>query len=649
MKWIFGGLFQVAVLILALWIVPGNVNAQLCQGSLGDPLVNITFGSGLNPGPALAAATTSYQYVPNDCPNDGFYTVRNNTNTCFSNSWHSLSSDHTGSPGYFMLVNASFQPSAFYLDTVRNLCSGTTYEFAAWIMNVLLPSACNSNGIRPNLTFTIEKTDGTVLQTYNTNDIPMQSAPTWQQYGFFFATPSNVSDIVLRIFNNSQGGCGNDLALDDITFRPCGPQLTSSINGSASSSISTCEGTAQSYSFTCAVSAGFNNPSFQWQQNINGAGWTDIPGATTTAMTQNFPANATPGTYSYRLSAAEAGNMAVVKCRVASQPITITIEANPVTTASANSPLCERNTLVLTATGGQQYNWNGVNGFSGTGSPVSIENVQAVQSGKYYVTVTNTAGCTHLDSVIVTINANPVASTSFSETFICEGDNISLSASGGITYKWEPATGLSSATTPDPVASPADTTNYRVIVTNQFGCNDTAEVKINVVEKPRASAGPDKTIIMGNSVQLNGTATGQDISYTWTPNVFIDDPLKLQPLVTPPHDTSYVLTVVSNQGCETAIDTVHVFVFRDVYIPTAFSPNGNGLNDTWFIPALSAYTEFRVSVYNRYGELIFQTVNNNKPWDGKYKGIPQASGAYVYMVDIRDTGRLLKGTVMIVR
>jgi len=115
--------------------------SQLCQGSLGDPIVNNTFGSGSNPGPPLTAATTTYQYVANDCPNDGFYTVRNNTSSCFGNTWHSFTSDHTGDPnGYFMLVNASVQPGAFYLDTVRGLCGNTTYEFAAWIMNLILPS-----------------------------------------------------------------------------------------------------------------------------------------------------------------------------------------------------------------------------------------------------------------------------------------------------------------------------------------------------------------------------------------------------------------------------------------------------------------------------------------------------------------------------
>ncbi|MBL7740326.1 MAG: gliding motility-associated C-terminal domain-containing protein [Chitinophagaceae bacterium] len=639
-----------AVILLTLSGLPAVIHAQLCQGSLGDPLVNITFGAGTNPGPQLTAATTSYQFVSTDCPGDGFYTVRSNTANCFGSSWHNLATDHTGDPnGYFMLVNASFQPSAFYLDTVKGLCSGTTYEFAAWVVNVLKSSACNANGIQPNLTFTIERTDGSVIQTYSTGNISNQSSPVWQQWGFFFATPVGVSDIVLRIFNNSPGGCGNDLALDDITFRPCGPQLTSSITGNSSPAVNLCEGTGGSFTFNGALSAGFNNPSLQWQQSLNGGAWTDIPGATATSYSTTFPANTAPAIYSFRLSAAEAGNMSSAKCRVASPALTITIAANPVTNAATNSPLCENETLTLTAGGGTIYQWSGINGLVGMGSSISVNNVQVAQSGKYYVLVTNAAGCTHLDSVMVTVNANPVASVSFTDAAICEGDMIQLQSNGGGTYQWQPANGLSSAVVADPVASPADTIDYSVVVTNQFSCRDTAWVTVNVIERPEADAGPDKYIIKNNSVQLPGSATGQNVSYSWSPAVFINDITSLQPVVTPPHDTTYVLTVISEEGCGTAVDSVHVFVYADVYVPTAFTPNNDGKNDTWFIPALTAYSVYTVSVYNRYGELIFHIKNANVPWDGTYKGASQPAGAYVYVVELKDEKRLLKGILMIVR
>ena len=82
-------------------------HAQLCTGSLGDPVVNITFGTGINPGPPLSASSTNYNYVFNLCPQDGNYTVVNSTSGCFGNSWHTLTEDHTPGDvnGYMMLVN----------------------------------------------------------------------------------------------------------------------------------------------------------------------------------------------------------------------------------------------------------------------------------------------------------------------------------------------------------------------------------------------------------------------------------------------------------------------------------------------------------------------------------------------------------------
>ncbi len=641
---------KVSIVAIFFFINFKKANAQLCQGSLGDPIVNTTFGAGSNPGSPLAAATTNYQYVTNDCPNDGFYTVRSNTTNCFSSSWHTLSSDHTGDPnGFFMLVNASVQPSAFYVETVSGLCSNTTFEFAAWIMNVLRTSACGANGIQPNLTFTIEKTDGTLLQTYNTGNISSQSNPTWQQYGFFFNTPIGVSDIVLRIFNNSQGGCGNDLALDDITFRPCGPQLAPSILGYPAATVSYCEGIAQIFTFNTTVSAGFNNPSYQWQQSNDNINWTDISGATTTTYIRSFPANAPTGIYKYRLSAAEAGNLNSIKCRVVSAALTIQVLANPVTTAASNSPLCEKNNMLLTATGGAQYEWTGPNGFSATGNIIPINNIKTSESGKYYVLVTNTVGCTHLDSVTVSININPVAVTTFSDAIICSGDKIQLESSGGNSYRWLPASGLSSAVIFNPTATPADTIQYMVIVSNQFACADTALIDIDVIERPRANAGPDKIIITGNQVQLSGTVSGQDISFSWSPAININNPLALKPIVTPPVDIDYVLNVISNAGCGTATDIVHVFVYKDIYIPTGFTPNSDGVNDTWYIPALSAFTNFNLSVFNRYGQIVFQTKDINLAWDGKYKGLPQPSGAYVYILDMKEGGAVMKGTFLIIR
>ena len=343
-----------------------SAQGQLCTGSLGDPVINITFGTGSNPGPQLAAASTYYSYVSNDCPNDGQYTVRSSTANCFGFTWYSPLEDHTPGDlnGYFMLVNASYTPGDFYIDTIKGLCPSTTYEFAAWVMNILRPSACGGNGIDPNLTFKIETAGGQVLASYDTGNIPEDQSATWKQYGLFFKTPSNLSNVVVRITNNAPGGCGNDIALDDITFRPCGPLVTAGLNISGDTTVSVCEGDTTSFLINGSYSTGYTNPVFQWQvSNDNGTTWNDIPGA---IQTSYYRKSSGPGNFLYRLSVAESGNIGQKNCRIGSNLVAIYVNALPVVSMKHLTNACLGSDVVFTASGGATYQWNGPNGFTST-------------------------------------------------------------------------------------------------------------------------------------------------------------------------------------------------------------------------------------------------------------------------------------------
>ena len=637
-------------MVLLLLSTTQAAQAQLCQGSLGDPIVNITFGAGPNPGAPLTAATTSYQYFSGDCPGDGFYTVRNSTSNCFGNTWLGLSTDHTGDAnGYFMLVNASFQPSAFYVDTVHGLCGSTTYEFAAWVLNIIRPSACGGNAIQPNLTFAIEKTDGTVLQSYNTNAITASGFPTWKQYGFFFTTPAGVSDIVLRMVNNAPGGCGNDLALDDITFRPCGPQVMPSIIGETSNTVNICTGTARTFNFISTISDFFTNPAYQWQQRLNGGPWADIAGATSKTLTRTFTTTTTAGIYEYRLSVADRSNLGSLQCRVNSLPLTIGLYNTPVATAASNTPICTGRNLHLYATGGTTYNWTGPNGFASIIDTPTIVNVNPIQDGTYTVIAANPAGCSDTAAITISVKPSPLAAIANADTAICLHDTVQLFAGGGSSYRWVPATGLSSATIFNPRASPATSTNYAVVVANAFSCTDTAHVTITVNVPVVANAGPDKTIIRGTTIILEGSIQGLSNNYFWSPASAFTNPQLLQPMVTPQADAVYVLAATSANGCGSSSDTVAVKVYQEIYVPTAFTPDGDGLNDTWSIAALNAFPAFELMVYNRYGQLVFSNRNVVKPWDGKYKGEPVPPGAYVYTINLGIGIRTIKGTVLVIR
>ncbi len=625
--------------------------AQLCTGSLGDPIVNITFGSGNNPGGPLNAATTAYTYYGADCPDDGFYTVRNNTSNCFGTSWHSMSVDHTGNAGgYFMLVNASLQPSAFYVDTVRGLCANTRFEFAAWVANVLRPSACSGGGIEPNLTFTIERTDGTILQTYSSGLITQTNSLQWRQYGFFFTTPPGVADVVLRIFNNSRGGCGNDLALDDITFRPCGPLLQAGVDGFANDTINYCEAAPRSFTLRSSLSSGFSNPAFQWQESSDGLTWTDIPGAITEQYTFNVTAATPAGRYYFRTAAAEQENFASVKCRVVSPAVLIVKGLKPVTGMQISSPACEGGPVTFSASGGTAYLWTREGGGLGVSdNPFTLPSVEFYFSGKIYVQVTGEGGCVATDSAWLQVLPKPDAELLFRADTICAGGSSRLSASGGIAYSWEPAAGLNRTDIAAPVASPDTSTTYVVTATDGNDCADRDTVTVTVIRKISADAGPDQVILAGESIRLEATEV-PDAAWQWSPNLYIDDPAAIRPLVNPPADQPYILTVTSARNCHTDRDTVLVKVFSDIYIPGAFTPNGDGLNDTWNIPALAAFPSFTLQVYNRLGQLVYECRNRFRAWDGYFRGEPQAAGTYIYVLNLNRPGRsLIRGTLILIR
>ena len=622
-----------------------KIYAQLCQGSLGDPVVNITFGAGTNPGAPLNNLT-NYNYYPGDCPPDGSYTVANSTSNCFGFTWHSLGEDHTPGDvnGYMMIVNASYNPGDFFVKTVDGLCPNTTYEFAAWILNVTKQSACGGATIKPNVTFKIETTSGTVLQSYQTGDIPAGAFPSWKQYGFFFSTSAGINSVVLRMTNNAPGGCGNDLLLDDITFRACGPLVTASISGS-SDSADVCTGDTSIFNLQANVSAGYNDPVFQWQISTNnGASWANITGATNTSYVR-LPV-IPPGIYLYRLAVSQRDNMNISSCSILSNVISISVNKFPVVDAS-NHGSCAGDTLSFNANDGVLFSWTGPLNFTSNAQSPFIPATVPSNSGTYFVEVTSGKGCTSIDSTIAVINIKPVVNAG-PDTAVCEGVGIQLNAAGNniTSYEWTPVTEVSNPNIPNPIAFPKLTTTYILTVANNE-CKTFDSVLVVVNKNPKADAGPDKVIIEGQSIVLNGNASGTDVTYTWTPVENITAPNSLSPTVNPTVNKMYTLQVRSNVGCGIASDMVLVKVFKKLFVPNAFTPNNDGINDTWFIETLEAYPGAEVKVFNRFGQMVFDNHGINRYWDGKYKGVLLAPGAYAYIIDLKNNTQLIKGVVFI--
>lgn len=282
-------------ILLFCLLLPNVVSSQVCSGNLGEPIFLETFGNGIRADlNTTTSGTTTYCYedgTGSDCVADTNSYMSCNEATLYSGDPYDLNiywvtgGDHTGdSSGLMAVFNADFEANEFYRRAVSNLCGGTVFEFAAWIANLYdpmnTPGPCfenNGDGLYPNVNFEIRHpVNDTLIASVATGNVLPTSAEglpdniQWEQFGLTFEMPIglNAIDIVMR--NNGDGGCGNDLAIDDITLRSCGPSAdirleseTVCSNGSAT--------------FTAIVGQGLTDPYILWQNwNSNSQTWESI-------------------------------------------------------------------------------------------------------------------------------------------------------------------------------------------------------------------------------------------------------------------------------------------------------------------------------------------------------------------------------------
>ncbi len=200
-----------------------------------------------------------------------------------------------------------------------------------------------------------------------------------------------------------------------------------------------------------------------------------------------------------------------------------------------------------------------------------------------------------------------------------------------------------------PTRATAGSNDIAYHFTSTDGCMADTHETIDIFAVPSVNAGPDKQVLQGKTVQLTPVIQSTDpVSITWSPDAWLDDPAVRTPEASPPDDVMYTVTVSSAKGC-IASDNVFVKVLKAPQIPNIFSPNGDGIHDTWQIPNLAGYPGCTIDVYNRYGQLILHENGYEKPWDGRVNGQPVPVGTYYYIIDPRNGRPKLSGYVDIVR
>jgi gliding motility-associated-like protein len=247
-----------------------------------------------------------------------------------------------------------------------------------------------------------------------------------------------------------------------------------------------------------------------------------------------------------------------------------------------------------------------------------------------------------------TVRINPPADT------ICKGDSLHLTASGATTYTWMPSIGLNCTNCPNPTAAPSGTTTYKVVGVSTGVCKDSSTITITVDTAPVVTISPSITINKGDSTTLTATGGG---TYQWSPATGLSCTTCQSPVAKPTVTTTYCATVTSPEGCaaSSVCTTVTIEIpaipCGDLFVPNAFSPNGDGTNDALYVEG-NCISTLEFAVYDRWGNKVFETQNQNIGWDGTYMGKPMNTGNYVYTLNAAMTNNTTvnkKGSIALVR
>ena len=281
------------------------------------------------------------------------------------------------------------------------------------------------------------------------------------------------------------------------------------------------------------------------------------------------------------------------------------------------------------------YNWNFGDGqTSSDQNPTHLYTAAGTYTVQFVIT-DNVTSCKDTTKKVMTIFSKPALTLSGRDT--CQNRPIQLSAIGGVTYTWSPSFGLNNPNSSNPIATLNSTTIFSVTTGNIQGCVGSNTLQINIIE-PVLPIQWDTTIVIGQAIPLPGYV-GVGYSYTWTPIDYLSCTQCINPIASPTVQYVYTLTIKDNFGCFSKVlntYTVNIDPKTSVDVPTAFTPNGDGINDLinvdgWGIRKLNYF-----KVYNRWGELLYETTDLKSGWDGFYKGVPQNMETYIYQAEVES-------------
>lgn len=385
---------------------------------------------------------------------------------------------------------------------------------------------------------------------------------------------------------------------------------------------------------TCGYQIAFNDSSnsasgvtTQWQWNFGDGS----PVATTADPTHQFPG---PGTYTVTLVATSALGCVETIARSVTIPPNVSLNVNASSVQCFGD--CNGIGVAVASNGSPPYSfqWNDPNNQP---TPIAIN----LCAGTYTVTVTDALGCTSIQQVNVN-SPNPLSSVVSSTSAYCNGACI-----GSATTIIAGGTGPFSIVWNDPLQQTSSTASglcpgyYTATIIDANGCSivsDSVQVQSSSFVPDVDATASNDTIFIGQSVNLNATTNAAGaVNYTWSPTQGLNNPNIQNPVATPSQTTTYLVTMTDPLGCSNT-DTVTIVVEEvlceepEIFIPNAFTPNGDSNNDQVFVRG-NTIREMTFRIYNRWGEKVFETNDPSIGWDGTYAGKAATPAVYVYYLE----------------
>jgi gliding motility-associated-like protein len=336
----------------------------------------------------------------------------------------------------------------------------------------------------------------------------------------------------------------------------------------------------------------------------------------------------TPGQYTYTVTATNSFGQ---QC---SDTTIVTVVGRPSLGVDITDTICAGSTFDLTTV----YNTTSLTpAWTFNGNPVA--NPAAVNvGGVYRLIAANTTGCT--DTAFVNLRVDTVRSELSVAQIICtRTGRITISTLSGIApYQY------SISSNPGVFQSSnefiANEGTYTITTRDAIGCTTTNEATITIIPEITVSAGPDRSIVAGESTPIIAIASGGvPSSILWTPSTGLSSTTTLNTVANPMTTTTYTITITNSQGCVAEDDVVVTVIPYCIKVKNAFTPNGDGINETWEVyEQFDCLTNVSVNVFNRYGHVIFSDRNYRNKWVGVYQGKPVPDGTYYAVVEFTLIG-----------